>query len=225
MSKFVCITDLICFMVDEAEKLMKGSVHEEDLYIVHDALVLMTAKETINWMKEKGYLYRWLIPLNGLQDGTPYVGHPVGNSPEFMPFDHILNRDILQSLRFHCVLSHAIIDGKETTEEERKLCFSFSTPRKIARGLKRLWDSKIGTPSSERIFQDVDLTLKALEIVYCENRAAVEGIADRNGHRRKVVGKGKSVRCGGARNKGEGRKCKLAKKMLYNSDLLKLCLS
>ena len=70
------------------------------------------------------------------------------------------------------------------------MCFSFSTPREIARGLKRLWDSKIGSPSSARIIQDVDLALKALEIVYRENGAAVEGLADRNGHRRKVLGKG-----------------------------------
>ena len=62
MSKFVCITDLIRFMMDESEKLMKGSVHEDYFYIVHDALVLMTSKETINWMKEKGYLHRWLLP-------------------------------------------------------------------------------------------------------------------------------------------------------------------
>ena len=90
-------------------------------------------------------------------------------------------------------------------EEERKLCFSLSTPREIARGLKRLWDSKMGTPCSARIIQYFDLALKALESVYHENGAAVEGIADRNGHRKKVVGKGKSVRCGGARTKGEGR--------------------
>ena len=98
MSKFCCITNLIFFMMDEAEKPMKGSVHEDDFYIVHDALVLMTAKETINWTKEKGYLHRWLLPLNGLQDGTPCAGCPVGNSPEFMPLDNSLNRDILQSL-------------------------------------------------------------------------------------------------------------------------------
>ena len=66
------------------------------------------------------------------------------------------------------------------------MCFSFSTPREIAQGLKRLWDSKMGTPSLARIIQDVDLELKALEIVYRENGAAVEGLADRNGHRRKV---------------------------------------
>ena len=135
MSKFCCITDLICFMMNESETLMKGSVHEDDLYIVHDALVLMTTKETINWMKQKGYLHRWLLSLNGLQDGTPFAGRPVGNSPEFMPLDNSLNRDILQSLRFHCVLSHAIIDGKETTGEERKLRFS---PRAISLSVDKL---------------------------------------------------------------------------------------
>ena len=51
MSKFCCITDLIRFTMKEAENLMKGSDHEEDFFIIHDALVLMTEKETIEWMK------------------------------------------------------------------------------------------------------------------------------------------------------------------------------
>ena len=54
-------------------------------FIFINAFLLMIAKETINWMKQNGYLPRWLLPLNGLQDGTPFVGHPVGNIPEFMP--------------------------------------------------------------------------------------------------------------------------------------------
>ena len=53
MSKFCCITDMIRFVMRESEKLMKGSVCEDGFFIVHDALVLMTAKETIKWMKEK----------------------------------------------------------------------------------------------------------------------------------------------------------------------------
>ena len=44
MSKFCCITDLIRFMMNEAEKLMKGSVHEEYFFIFHDDLVLITEK-------------------------------------------------------------------------------------------------------------------------------------------------------------------------------------
>ena len=164
-----------------------------------------------------------MLTLNGLQGGTPYSGRPVGNSPKFMSLDNSLNRDILHSLCFHCVLSNPILDGEETTEEERNLCFSFSTPREINQGLKRIWDSKMGTPSSARIIQDVDMALKALEMVYRANGAAVEGLTDRSGHRRNLVGKGKSVSCGGARTKGEGRECELTKTMFFHSDLLKLC--
>ena len=91
MSKFCCITDLIRFMMKEAENLMKGSVHEDDLFIVHDDIVLMIAKETIQWMKEKKYSHRWLLPMNGVQDGTPYAGRPVDNSSEFMPLENSLN--------------------------------------------------------------------------------------------------------------------------------------
>ena len=69
MSKFCRITDLIRFMMKEAEKLMKGYVHEDDFFIVHDALVLMKSKETIIW-----YFHNWLLPMNGLQNGTPYDG-------------------------------------------------------------------------------------------------------------------------------------------------------
>ena len=61
--------------------------------------------------------------------------------------------------------------------------FSFSTPKEISRGLKRIWESKMGTPSLARIIQYVDLALEALEIVYRVNGAAVEGFVDRNGHR------------------------------------------
>ena len=81
----------------------------------------------------------------------------------------------------------------------------------------------MGTPSSTRIIQHVDLALKALEIVYRANGAAVEGLADITGHRRKLLGKGKSVSWGGARTKGEGRECELTKNMFFHSDLLKLC--
>ena len=102
--------------------------------------------------------------------------------------------------------------------------FSVSTPREISRGMKRRWESIMGTPSQARIIQDVDLELKLLESVYLANWVAVEGLADRNGHRRKEVGEGKSVSRGGARTKGKGCECELAKNMFLHSDLLKLCL-
>ena len=56
-----------------------------------------------------------------------------------------------------------MLDGEGTGKEERNMRFSFSTPREIVQGMKRIWDSKMGTPSSERIIEDVDLALKALD--------------------------------------------------------------
>ena len=67
----------------------------------------------------------------------------------------------------------------------------------------------MGTPFSVRFIKDVYLALKEFEIVYRANGAAVEGLADRNGHKKKEVGKGKSVSWGGAQTKGEGRECEL----------------
>ena len=67
------------------------------------------------------------------------------------------------------------------------------------------------------------MALKALESVYRTNGAAVEGLADITRHRRKLVGKGKSVSWGGARTKGEFCECKLTKKMFFHSHLLMLC--
>ena len=130
---------------------MKGSVHEDDLFIVRDDLVLLTAKENITWIKDKNYFRCWLLPMNGLQDGTPYSGHPVSNSPEFMTLDYSLNRDIFHSFRFHCVLVRFVIYGEGTNEWERNMCFSLSKPKEIARGLKRVWELKTGTTSLARI--------------------------------------------------------------------------
>ena len=42
------------------------------------------------------------------------------------------------------------------------MCFSFSTLKEIARGLNLIYESKMGTPSSARIIQDLDLAFKAL---------------------------------------------------------------
>ena len=98
------------------------------------------------------------------------------------------------------------------------------TPREISRGLKRIWDSKMGTPSSVRIIEDVDLASEPLEIVYHANGAAVEGLAERNEHICKEVSERKTVSWGGARIKGGGRECELTKNMFFHSDLLQLCL-
>jgi hypothetical protein len=83
LSSFVCVTKLIEHMWKETEKMFKGSKHEDNWYIYHDALTLMTATDTKLWMEEKGYLKRWIRPKLGLFDKDPdlkaYRDRPPGD--------------------------------------------------------------------------------------------------------------------------------------------------
>ena len=84
------IWNYIEHMMTESANAMKGTIHEDSWMVYHDALSLMTASKTKEWMREKGYLRRWILPTSNLYDGLPevkakYKDNPLGNSPEYMP--------------------------------------------------------------------------------------------------------------------------------------------
>ena len=80
-----------------------------------------------------------------------------------MTLDNSLNHDILHSLCFHSLFRHYNLDGEGTDEDGRIMLFSYSTPREIARGLKRIWNFQMGeTLSSARIIEDAERALEAL---------------------------------------------------------------
>jgi hypothetical protein len=90
---------------------MKGTYHEDDWFFYHDALSLMTAMQTIEWMREKDYLKRWLLPINQLSetnnDLKNFLHRPIGNSPEMIPWDCSLNKDIKDTIMRHvCYTCH-----------------------------------------------------------------------------------------------------------------------
>ena len=82
IKQYCCIRDLVQHIHDYSKETFKGTVHKDDWFFYHDALITLTAKSTFVWMKEKGYYSRWLIPQLGLNGGTVYVYRPVGNRPE-----------------------------------------------------------------------------------------------------------------------------------------------
>ena len=96
----------------------------------------MTAKECKSWMQRTetesciNFMSKWLVPQNGLNEGTVYEGRPVGNSPEFMPLDMSLNNDIKRSHDYHCALSYNL-----PFDHPAKL--STSKPVWISKGIKR----------------------------------------------------------------------------------------
>ena len=49
-----CVNDIIEHMVSEMKRVFKGTTHKNYCLFYHDALSLMTEKESSNWNKEKG---------------------------------------------------------------------------------------------------------------------------------------------------------------------------
>ena len=92
--KFVCIKELIIHVVEETRRVMSRTKFQDNFYFYHDALSLMTAAETRNWMREQDYEKYWLLPMKDLNIGTTYHNRPVGDSPEMMPLDCSLFNDL-----------------------------------------------------------------------------------------------------------------------------------
>ena len=56
-------------------------------------------------MKEKGYYECWILPQLGLHTDDDnlkqYQGRPVGNSPQNMPWDTSLDKDLHDAVKYH----------------------------------------------------------------------------------------------------------------------------
>jgi len=143
MSKYWYIKELVTHVYNESKKQFIGTEHEDDWYFYHNALSLMTAKDTVKWMKEMGYYEHWLLPTEDVNKDTRYANHPVGNSPEFMPMDCHLNKDLDDDVRRHVALTYSL-----PIEDIRK--FSIDTPKNGSSAYLHCWNSISSFPHLER---------------------------------------------------------------------------
>jgi hypothetical protein len=130
---------MIEHMVEETQKVTKGTNHEGHGKFYHDVLTLMTCKKSIRNMKDRDYFKHWILPLEGLQHGTRYNESIPGDIPELMPLDETLNMDIHASARFHVAITAYLPDGDP-------IKYSFSTPKEISRAHLRLVHPVTGVP-------------------------------------------------------------------------------
>ena len=106
-----------------------------------------------------------------------------------MPLDNSL--DLQLSHRHHFTITAHLPDT-----DVRKHCNS--TPLRIARSVKKIWENPEGAPNSECVVQDANRTFDAHKIVYEAEGKMVPGLANRNGHRNKKEG---NLKWGGKRTK------------------------
>jgi hypothetical protein len=139
---------------------------------------------------------RWIKPELGLNNHiSKFVGRPPGNSPELMPLDNSLNQDLHESTKKHNLLSMAI--HTHGVSDER--LFLMTTPKEALRCYKRILDPLTGVvPTSERILQDVNKAINALQVIFEAEGVDVPGLADGRtaGHRHTTTDAGKKPRGG-----------------------------
>ena len=175
MSHFVCVTELIDHIFTESERIMRGTKYELTWSVYHDALSLMTAKDSIEYMKEKNWYHHWVLPLNGLQDNqglNRYRDRPVGNMPEAMPWDMSLNRDLHSIVRRH-VAETSMLPKDDPNK------FSLATPTKAFRAYNRCLDLL----PPHQILHDIYQVPKSMLTIYHHGGVVVQGLATRAGNR------------------------------------------
>ena len=112
-----------------------------------------------------------MLPL-GINKNTAFFGRPVGNSPELMPMDATLNKDVDDGVRYHVALTYNLAH-----DDPKK--FSLSTPKRGSSAYLRVWEQ---CPPSNRIIEDTDKFLKALTKISNANGVAITDVP-RKGHR------------------------------------------
>ena len=146
--------DLAVHMAEESDRLMLGTEYEDEAMFKHDALALLTAKETKEWMKEtfvngRSIFSRWLLPEAGLNDSisvngkitTNYRGRPPGNLPRLMSLDEFGNKNLMDCVNSHISATDKLDRGPDVATDPK---FEFCDTVRASRALLRCWDPKLG---------------------------------------------------------------------------------
>ena len=167
----VCITDMVDHIFLETKKAFVGTTHQEDYWVYHDALTLMTDKECRKYMDDKGYTKHWILPEQKLlyddPDLIPYRDRPIGNSPELCCLDNSLNKDVHEQVNRH-------ISFTSTLPKDDPKKFSIATPKAGTKAYLRIFDPENGVaPIPERILQDHEQVFHAVVEIAKENGKVV----------------------------------------------------
>lgn len=138
MTKIVNIRTMVTHMFNESAEYYKGTKYEDTWMLWHDALSLMTAEDTVQWMKEKGYHKHWILPENGLNDNVKYFKRqrPPGCNPGGMPWDSSMNKYHDDVVWRHVAATHFL-----PFKDKKK--FSLATPEDIYHAYSRVYDKGI----------------------------------------------------------------------------------
>ena len=170
----VCVTELMDHVVAESKKLFRGTTHEHDFVIWHDALSAWWEDEAQDYLATLGFKDRQVCALDDTNAEFARYSHGlVGDSPELMPLDAHLFSDLSQELWRHV----AITSNLPESDPRR---FSTGTPAEMERSVVRAWQV---APTPDRIVEDCTAIPKRIERIIEAKGVAVQDIYFRSGRR------------------------------------------
>jgi len=165
MKKYLSIRKLVRHMAVESDRLMVGTRHEGKALFKHDALCLMTARATRDWMMTemvngRSLYSRWLLPEAGLNDiiavndttTTRYSNRPPGNLPQLMALDEFGNKKLMDCVNRHVSATKRLVRGPDVATDPK---YEFCDTARASSAVRRCWDPAHGpnggAPSSRSI--------------------------------------------------------------------------
>ena len=103
-------------------------------------------------MIKSGIVNHWILHDNNLNKNTIYANRPIGNSPEVLPLDSNLNKDLHEGVNWLCSITNRL-DNSNPVE------FSKTTSKQMLSAYAREWDTSLlpeWYASVQRIPQDID---------------------------------------------------------------------
>ena len=122
-------------------------------------------------MDERNRLFKHVGASDeGVQCWNPYANHPVGDSPEMMPLDSSLFKDLHAGVHYH-VTRTTLLDVNDPKE------FSLATSTEVAQTYTYVFNPTLvgpnaGIPCSKKILQDYKKIISNCEEV-CKARGVV----------------------------------------------------
>ena len=194
VKKYMCVTDLMDHVIEQGNKMFKGSTHEKDWVIYHDALSQWWEKEAQEHMADKGFADRQVKAQGKTNDTLKeklskrgylrYKDSLMGDSPELMPLDSTLFNDLINSIGHHVCSTWNVTKEQEEAGTKK---WSMATPKKAWATMKEVWMGETTSPDSARIIHDIDRFAVAVDEIVKAKGVIVPFLDNRSGHRKAAV--------------------------------------
>ena len=177
----MCITEVMDHIIEEGNRIFKGSTHADDWCIYHDRLSSWWSVEAQLYLHEKGFGHRQWKAAGDTNNHISkyYQGSLMGDSPELMPLDSSLFNELINGVHTHVLTTRLLPIGAAGK-------FEMSTPKKAWKTMVEVWDyeNSTGAVPSSSILRDIDRFATAVCKIIKKQGTIVTELDNRNGHRK-----------------------------------------